>query len=68
MNSGVKLVAAGSEGVAPLAALEELGTEVLSCGTCLDYFELRERLGVGRASNMQEIAARLMAADHVVRP
>jgi hypothetical protein len=68
MNSGVKLAAAGAKGAEPLGALAASGTEVLSCGTCLDYFDLQDRLAVGRASNMQEITERLMAADRVVRP
>jgi len=68
MNGGVKLVAAGSELLDALEELEAGGAELLACGTCLDFFHLKERLGVGRVSNMLEIATRLVAADHVVRP
>jgi selenium metabolism protein YedF len=68
MNSGVKLAIEGHRGVEPLAALAAAGTEILSCGTCLDYFGVREQLAVGQASNMVEITGRLLTAGHVVRP
>ena len=44
------------------------GVELLACGTCLDFFHLKERLRAGKVSNMFEIASRLVAADRVVRP
>jgi len=68
MNGGVKLTAEGSELVAALAELEAEGAELLVCGTCLDFFKLKEKLRAGKVSNMFEIASRLVAADHVVRP
>jgi hypothetical protein len=42
--------------------------KILSCGTCLDYFDLREKLKVGEATNMNDTLAALMAADRVVCP
>jgi len=68
MNGGVKLAAEGSELTEALRELEAAGAELLVCGTCLDFFHLKERLAVGKISNMFEIASRLVAADHVVRP
>ena len=68
MNGGVKLAAEGSEVVEALRELEAEGAELLACGTCLDFFHLKEKLAVGKVSNMFEIASRLTAADHVVRP
>jgi selenium metabolism protein YedF len=68
MNGGVKLAAQGSELVGALGELEADGAEVLACGTCLDFFHLKEKLAVGKVSNMFEIASRLVAADRVVRP
>ena len=41
---------------------------MLSCGTCLDYFHLKDKLKVGGVTNMQDTVAALMTADWVVRP
>jgi len=68
MNGGVKLAAEGSELVDALRELEAEGAELLVCGTCLDFFKLKEKLRAGKVSNMFEIASRLVAADRVVRP
>ena len=67
-NSGVRLTTEGSELIEDIRALEEAGAEVISCGTCLDYYGLKEKLEVGRASNMFEIATSLAQADRLVRP
>ncbi len=67
MNTGVRLCCEGSEVVEALADLERSGVEILACGTCLDYFGLKEKLAVGRISNMFEIASTLASADRVVR-
>ncbi len=52
MNSGVALTTEGSPVLEHLEALEEKGVEILSCGTCLDFYDLKERLKVGRVTNM----------------
>jgi selenium metabolism protein YedF len=67
-NSGVRLTSDGSDLIDDLRALEEAGMEVLSCGTCLDYYGLKERLQVGSATNMYEIATSLIQADRIVQP
>ncbi len=67
-NSGVRLCCEGSPLVDDLAALAAEGTEILACGTCLNYFELGPTLRVGRVCDMLEIATRLAGAGRVVRP
>ena len=67
-NAGVRLTTEGSDLLEDLAALAEAGMNVVSCGTCLDYYGLVDSLRVGVASNMYEIASLLVAADRVVRP
>ena len=63
MNSGVKLVAPGEEQVVEsVKKLIEQGTEVLVCGTCLDYYGLKEQLSVGEVSNMYDILGRMREA------
>ncbi|PLX38870.1 MAG: sulfurtransferase-like selenium metabolism protein YedF [Deltaproteobacteria bacterium] len=52
MNSGVLLTAAGSEAIEDIQALVDQGVEVLSCGTCLDFFDKKDALKVGTVTNM----------------
>ncbi|NPV89844.1 MAG: sulfurtransferase-like selenium metabolism protein YedF [Firmicutes bacterium] len=52
MNSGVYLTTEGSLVLDHLSALEGKGVEILSCGTCLDFYGLKEKLAVGRVTNM----------------
>lgn len=68
LNSGVKLTTEGSDLVEAIGSLENSGMEVLSCGTCLDFYGLKERLQVGTVSNMFDIASALVNADRVIRP
>jgi len=66
INSGVKLVVDGSRALEDIRALAAQGIEILVCGTCLGYFELTERLAVGRVSNMYDIATVLLEAGKIV--
>jgi selenium metabolism protein YedF len=65
-NSGVKLVAEGSPVVEDLQALCARGVEVLACGTCLGYYNLKDKVAVGQVSNMYTIAETMFAAGKVV--
>lgn len=62
-NGGVHLTCEGSEALEDLRALEAAGTAIQSCGMCLDYYSLREKLAVGEVSNMYAIYERLAGAD-----
>lgn len=68
LNSGVRLTTQGSEVLDDIRRLESLGVEILSCGTCLDFYHLKDALAVGRGSNMFEIVSALAAAGQVLRP
>ena len=65
-NAGVKLACQGSPVLDDLRALENSGIEMLVCGTCLGYFELKEELGVGQVSNMYDIAEAMLRGGKVV--
>lgn len=67
INSGVHLTTEGSELIEPLGRLSDAGTEILSCGICLDYFGLREKLAIGSVTNMYTIAETLMTVGNAVR-
>jgi selenium metabolism protein YedF len=51
-NTGVRLVCEGSNSLAYLKRLEEQGVEILACTTCLEYFDLVEKLRVGKPTTM----------------
>lgn len=55
LNGGVKNAVKGADCLKNLEILKEKGTEILVCGTCLDFYGLKEELAVGRISNMYEI-------------
>ncbi len=66
-NAGVRLTTTGSDLIADLGELERQGVEIMSCGTCLDYYHLSDALEVGAVSNMFDIATSLVEADRVVK-
>lgn len=67
-NSGVKLATTGSDSIGDLQKLAEQGVEILSCGTCLDFYQLTEELQVGGVTNMYEIAQSTMGATRIIQP
>lgn len=67
INSGVKLACEGSEVLEDLQEFSLKGIEILSCGTCLDYFGIKKKLRVGRVSNMYEILISLTQTGKVIK-
>jgi selenium metabolism protein YedF len=65
-NSGVKLLAEGTPVLVELEALEKKGVDLIACGTCVNYFELEEKILVGRVSDMQEIVSHVIKDERVV--
>jgi selenium metabolism protein YedF len=65
-NSGVKLCVEGSSSIADLKKLEEKGAIISSCGTCLDFYRLKEKLAVGNVTNMYAIASAMGDAGRLV--
>jgi selenium metabolism protein YedF len=59
MNGGVRLAVEGSDSLVNLRRLADRGVEILACGTCLEFYQLKDSLGVGRISNLYEIAGLL---------
>ncbi len=66
MNSGVVLTVSGSEVLEHLRLLEQSGVEILVCGTCLDFYQIKNQLGVGHVSNMYTIYEKMAAAYRVI--
>ena len=67
-NSGASLTCEGSPMLEDLKALEAQGVEILTCGTCLNFYGLTEKLAVGSVTNMYTIAEKLTQAGNVVKP
>ncbi len=67
-NGGASLTCEGSASLDDLRALAERGVEILTCGTCLNYYGLTEKLAVGGVTNMYSIVEKLAGADLVVKP
>jgi selenium metabolism protein YedF len=68
VNAGVKLTTEGSEALGALEKLACLGADIASCGLCLDYYHLKDKLAVGRVTNMLDIAETLQKAGRTIRP
>ncbi len=67
-NSGAKLTAEGAVSVEDLKNLEAQGVEILTCGTCANYFGLEGKQAVGSITNMYVIVEKLTSAAKVIRP
>ena len=67
-NRGVFLCLNDSPVLAELKGLEEMGVELLVCGTCLDFYKVKERLAAGKVSNMFTILESQMQAGRIIRP
>ena len=67
-NGGVKLTTEGSASLEDLKSLQAQGVEILSCGTCLNFCGLSEKLAVGEVTNMYAIVEKLNGASHIVKP
>lgn len=66
MNGAVRLVCEGSESLEDIRALEEAGTVVRACGTCLDFLGLKDSLAVGAVGDMAGSVAALSGDPEVV--
>ena len=67
-NGGAKLTTEGSESLEDLKSLEAQGVEIMTCGTCLDYYGLKEKLKVGTVTNMYSIVETMNQAGRIIRP
>lgn len=67
-NGGASVTCEGSASLDDLRELAKLGVEILTCGTCLNYYGLTDKLRVGEITNMYVIAEKQLQADLVLRP
>ena len=53
-NAGVNLVCEGSRMLEHIQKLENSGVEILACTTCLEYFDLMDKLAIGKPTTMMK--------------
>ncbi|MCI9545493.1 MAG: sulfurtransferase-like selenium metabolism protein YedF [Lachnospiraceae bacterium] len=67
-NGGAALSCEDSPALEDLKSLEAQGVEILTCGTCLDFYNLKDKLRVGDVTNMYVIVEKMMEAHQIVKP
>ena len=67
-NGGAYLSCEGSDSLEDLKSLEAQGVEIMTCGTCLNYYGIADRLAVGSVTNMYAIAEKMAEADTIICP
>lgn len=67
-NGGVTWTTEGSDALEDLKAMEAQGVEIYSCGTCLNFYGLSDKLQVGSVTNMYDIVEAMAGASRIIRP
>ncbi len=67
-NSGAYLTCEGSDSLEDFKALEAEGVNILTCGTCLDFYGIKDKLAVGSVTNMYDIVEAMEQAKGLIRP
>ncbi len=67
-NGGASFTCADSPALEDIKSLHAQGVEILTCGTCLNFYGLTDRLQVGEVTNMYVIVEKMMGADLIVKP
>ncbi len=67
INSGVKLACEETEVLESLITLKSSGVEIFSCGTCLDFYGLKEKLLIGDVTNMYSIVESTNSAANTIK-
>ena len=67
-NTGAYLTCEGADTLEDLKLLQSEGVTILTCGTCLDFYGLKEKLAVGGVTNMYDIVERMENAAQIIKP
>ena len=68
MNAGIFLTTIGSFAEDILRKFEAAGSEILSCGTCLDYYKRKDKLIIGKPTNMKDTVEAMLRYKKVLSP
>ena len=66
INSSVKMVTNDSVHLENIKKLADLGVEIAACGICLDFYGVKEELGVGSITNMYAITDSILG-DNIIK-
>lgn len=67
INGGVRLTTDCSDSLVNIKTLQEKGVNILSCGACLDFYGLKEKLAVGEISNMYTIVEKMNSSSNTIK-
>lgn len=67
-NKGAYLSCEGADTLEDLKALEAEGVKIFTCGTCLDFYGIKDKLAVGSVTNMYEIVEKMEQSAKIVKP
>ncbi|MCF0110972.1 MAG: sulfurtransferase-like selenium metabolism protein YedF [Erysipelotrichaceae bacterium] len=67
-NSGAWLSVEGADTLQDLQTLQANGVEIYTCGTCLNFYGLTDKLAVGQVTNMYDIVDKMESATKIIRP
>ncbi|MFH2049495.1 MAG: sulfurtransferase-like selenium metabolism protein YedF [bacterium] len=68
INSGIFLTTEGSPVIEILNKFQDAGSEMLSCGTCLEYFDRKNKLIIGQPTNMNDTVNAMLSYKKVLAP
>ena len=68
MSTGIFLTTEGSYAADQVRGLEAAGCSIASCGTCLDYYDRRDKLIVGAAGNMKDAVRAMLDHQKILKP
>lgn len=66
INSSVKMVTNDSVHLENIKKLADAGVEIAACGICLDFYGVKEELGVGSITNMYAITDSILG-DNIIK-
>ena len=67
-NGGAYITCENSASLEDLKTLQAMGVEILTCGTCLNFYGITDKLQVGEVTNMYSIVEKMTQADLIVSP
>jgi selenium metabolism protein YedF len=67
-HEGVKMVLEDSPVLEKLKDLEKMGVEILICGDCVNFYNVKDKVRVGTISNAYDILKAFTDAEHLIYP
>lgn len=67
-NGGVKLLVDDSDALDDLKDLAAKGVKIIACGTCVDYYGLKDQIHIGEITNMFRIVELMRQSQRIVKP